>query len=1055
MIVAYAGRNTARHSFDAARLTLFPSRVVLSVTPGNVRLTSGSPLTIEARLVGNTTPLIAQLLQADGNAREWNRTDMQTDASGRFHVGLDAVASSFRYRVAAGAVTSPIYEVTVSRAPRVARIDVEYRYPPELGIQPRTEEDSGDIYAPAGTDVHVRVLTDIPAVNGQMALADGKAIPLSLDSPTELSASLKIVSDNSYRVALADREGLKSAGDTEYFIRTLADRPPDVHIVKPARDRTVTSLEEVDIQARAEDDYGIDRLDLIYSVRGGPEKAIPLSVPRSATSVEAAHTLYLEDLDVKPGDFVSYYVKARDRTRGTRPNETRSDIFFLEVKPFEQDFVLAHNQSSGAGTKSLDDLVAAQKDVVVATWKLDRRAEAASGVKSEPDIRAVGRAETELKARVEETASSFRNSAMRDPRRPGRSEAPPAGQTLPEEDAMTAAVAAMGKAVASLDALKTSDALPPELQALDALLKAQGVVRKREVGNQQASSGATASNRTNVDMSSLFDKELQRQQQTNYEAPSIDPQRDQPNSTLDKIRDLARRQDELNRQQQELAQQRDRMSPEELKRDLEKLTREQSDLRQRAEDLARQMNEQRRSGQDQSGQQSASQQSASQQGQSQSPNGTQNGAGQPSQSGQAGGAGQRRESGQQTSGQQASSGRQGQGTGGGEQQMRDISEEMRNAASELRRQDPAQASARGARALERLQSLERQMQTATPDEGRRAVGELQLEARQLAESERQGASTLGKLGQGDAAKDALRRLAGEQERLADRARRMEDALKQIASGAQGAGSGKDTQADRQRAAADAARDLERQRLAERMQEAAEQLRSASGGDSARTDPGKAKEQAAKAASTEQNVAQSFERIADALGAAQGSGDDSSGKLADQRRRAQGLQQEIDRLTGELEKLSQQAQSSSGQSARKSPGDTGQQGRGRAGGGEGGVAQLREQYAEQLQKTRELMNELQHDDPTFAQGGAGFTFEGQGMTLSAPGTEAFKQDFAKWQQLRQQATQALDRAQTALSKKLQAKEARDRLAAGADERPPAGYESQVDSYFKALAKKKQE
>ena len=37
------------------------------------------------------------------------------------------------------------------------------------------------------------------------------------------------------------------------------------------------------------------------------------------------------------------------------------------------------------------------------------------------------------------------------------------------------------------------------------------------------------------------------------------------------------------------------------------------------------------------------------------------------------------------------------------------------------------------------------------------------------------------------------------------------------------------------------------------------------------------------------------------------------------------------------------------------------------------------------------------------GGSGFTFEGQGMTLSAPGTEAFKQDFARWEQLRQQAS----------------------------------------------------
>ena len=76
-----------------------------------------------------------------------------------------------------------------------------------------------------------------------------------------------------------------------------------------------------------------------------------------------------------------------------------------------------------------------------------------------------------------------------------------------------------------------------------------------------------------------------------------------------------------------------------------------------------------------------------------------------------------------------------------------------------------------------------------------------------------------------------------------------------------------------------------------------------------------------------------------------------------------------------------------------------------------------------------------------------------MTLSSPGTEAFKQDFARWQQLRQQATQALEHAETVLSRKLQEKEARDRLSAGVDDKPPASYQAEVDSYFKALAGKK--
>ena len=66
-------------------------------------------------------------------------------------------------------------------------------------------------------------------------------------------------------------------------------------------------------------------------------------------NLEFFQLLYLEDLDVQPGDFVSYYVRARDLTRGTRPNEARSDIFFLEVKPYEQEFALAQSQGNMPG----------------------------------------------------------------------------------------------------------------------------------------------------------------------------------------------------------------------------------------------------------------------------------------------------------------------------------------------------------------------------------------------------------------------------------------------------------------------------------------------------------------------------------------------------------------------------------------------------------------------------------------------------------------------------------------------------------------------------------
>ncbi len=414
--------------------------------------------------------------------------------------------------------------------------------------------------------------------------------------------------------------------------------------------------------------------------------------------------------------------------------------------------------------------------------------------------------------------------------------------------------------------------------------------------------------------------------------------------------------------------------------------------------------------------------------------------------------------------------------------MRAVSEEMRNAASDLRRQDARQASERGAKAVERLQELERQLRTAGPDDRRRALGEMQLEARQLAEAERQLAGEVNRGLQGSRGSqssqssqgsqgsrgsrgapdsDTLRRLAGEQERLVDRARRVQDGLDRQAAamaGVPATGDDRDNK-DLQRAIGAAAGDLNRERLADRMKQSAEQLRAAASQADAdgRDSPDRrrqAQDQAVKAAAAQEAVARDLESLADKLGSVQTPRGAAARRLADERARAQDLRDELNRLTSELDKL-QQRGSSAGRSDQKSAADAEASGRGQAGSGGSGadVARLRQEYVEKLRETRELLDQIRRDDPSFSQGGPGLTLEGQGMTLSAPGTEAFKQDFTKWEQLRQQATQLLNQAETSLSKQLQIANARDRLAAGAGDRAPAEYQQQVDEYFKALATQK--
>ena len=946
----------AGQAVRAAGIYLFPERLGLDVRPGDAKVIEGQSFRVVAR-VSSGVPVEPLLRLTVGS--EWRDLPMEPSAEG-FTTTVERVDRDFHYVVTAAGATSTEYAVTVLHPPRVDRIDLHYEYPAAFGMKPRDEEDGGDVYGPAGTRVRITVHPTKPVRAARLALTSGKAIPLTWHPDLKaLQGDMTIVEDGSYRVALADGEGLENPGDTEYFIRTLQDGPPDVRITRPATDRQVTPLEEVSIEAQADDDFGVAALDLVYAVAGGPEKVVPFTRDGSGVAVTGSHMLYLEDLRVKPGDVVSYHARARDVSRGKRATEARSDIFFLEVKPFEEEFVASQSQGAGGGgdEQALEDLIQAQKDVITATWNLDRRSRQA-GSQSPDDIRSVSRAQRDVKSGTERMLAELqRANAIRRRRLPRARGSAAAPDSMAE--AMGRAVTAMASAQERLDGLKTAEALPPEMTSLNELLRAQAEVRRREIQRQGNGTGGPGGNRQQQDMSSLFDRELAREQQTNYETPSRGENRrqdDQSDENADRIQDLARRQDALNRSEEHLSKNRSSMPQEELKRELERLTREQSELRREAEELARSIQQNAQSGRGQGGR---------------------------------GGSGGKD--------QQAS------------RELQQASEDMQRAASELRRDNPQEASARGNQAAERLRELEQRLRGTQPDQRRRALGELELESRQLAEAQRRVASQSGTGGDSPAEReDQARRQASEQQRLAERAERLEQSVRQLAD----AGGDGD---QRERAAVNqAAEEVEKQRLSQRMREAARPQRQ-------RSDRRQEGEQ----------IARGLESLADKLGAAGGEGE-ASQQLSAELSRLRQLREELATLDRQLTEMKNGGGKGRGQ----------QNGRGAQPGGAGQDAGAQQPWNE----ARELLNELRRQDDSLVPPQA----DGFNPGRSAPGTEAWKQDFAKWEELKVQLAAALERSEQTTAERLREQQSRDRLNAGASQSVPESYRRLVDEYYRALA-----
>lgn len=910
---------------QAAMAYAFPGRLTLDVIPGSTKVRGGSALEVRARVGGTEAAVVPVLVIREQETER--EVPMQAAGKG-FAATLEDVQRSFSYQVKAAGAASSAYSVTVMHPPHVERIDVRYEYPRGFGMSPRVEEDGGDVYGPIGTRVQLTVHTDKPIRDAAVMPAGGHPVALTSDGRRPLlTGTMTIGGDGSYRIRLVDSDGLENPGDTEYFIRTIQDSPPDVRMIRPGADRPVTPIEEVTVEARADDDFGIAALDLVFSVRGRAEQVVPFRRGGSGPSVTGEQILFLEDLRVQPGDFVTYYARARDVSRGKRSSEARSDIFFLEVKPFDEEFVAADGNGAGGGAggedSSLEALIAGQKDVITATWRLDRRRRD-SGRQSADDVRAVGRAQGELRRRAT-----------------GMAGAP-----------LAKAVEAMTSAHEQLDALRTSEALPHEMTALNELLRAQAEIRRRRVQRQEANNntGGGGSNRQTEDLSSLFDRELAKQQ-TNYETPNSTETREQKpqngDDALEQIRELARRQEALNREQERLAGAEGR-DEQERRRQLDRLTREQSELRQQAEALAQQL----------------------QRGQS--------------------------------AGERGAAGRA----------LQEAARDMQRAASGLRRQDEEQATAGGRGALDRLRAGERRLGGSQPDDRRRVQGELEMEARQLADAQRRLARDARQQpSSGTAAADAARRRAGEQERLADRMQRLEQSATQLGGGA-----------------GDAARELERQRLSERMRKAARAADS-------------------RAAAEAEDIARALDRIGDRLGGA--ADDPVARQSAEQLARARALREQLDAVDRQLSQLNRDGRG--GNTGRQSGRGDRQAGRGgqRSGGpsgprsGTGG----RDATDGAWDQARKLLDDARRQQEM---GLNRRDIEGFNPGLSAPGTEAWKQDFAKWEELKVQLAAALEQLETSAAARLRQRQDRDRLHAGRSQAVPEAYRDLVDRYYRALA-----
>ena len=644
--------------FEAAEIVMQgepPPVIEILIEPGDMELQRGDGLTVAARVSGAAPEAVTLRLQDDNV--NWRDVAMRRDGGGSdgaaFSYYIPSLMEDTTYYVTfdqGDTQNSRQYRISVFDLPRVEQIDVAFDYPEYTGMEDLLEEDGGDLIAPVGSAVEITVgfnkavaearLEFDPAAEG----ADMPDLPLNIDGNTG-AASFTLSQDGVYRVRAVDHSGLASSDPLDYYIRAIVDQPPELALRRPGRDQDVMPLEEVILEVDASDDYGLTRFNLHYSVVGQDEAEVDFLPEEQVRSVSGEQLIYLEDLAVEPGDFVSYYLTLADNNGLDGPSEVISDIYFLQVIPTDQEFRRNQGGGGGGGGQGGDSsaLVNIQKDIIAATWKLKNRESRAAPEEFAADAEII--AESQLEATRQARMSIDRLSERLNFSDDSYDQA---------VENLALAIDQMNLAAAELDLLQVTSALQPEQAALQYILKAEANINRTEISMRQGGGGGGAAARQErEDLRELFEMEL-GQLENRYENPNSRGQSARQQEEANQLEELARRQEGLTRAQRNLARRAEQLTEEQKRRELERLMRQQEQLSQEVRQLARQMSR---------GQQSAS----------------------------------------------ASRGQSSQGESGGARQteaLRQAARQMRDAAAA---ESPSIAAARSQKALENLRRQQRQL----------------------------------------------------------------------------------------------------------------------------------------------------------------------------------------------------------------------------------------------------------------------------------------------------------------------------------------------------------
>jgi len=564
------------------------------VSPGDAEIEQGSPVVILGRFEDKVPSSVNLVFTPTGQESQQIPLTRSLDDP-VFGGILQDVRSNLRYHIEYEGRRTREYTISVFQSPELLRTDATITYPSYTKLPEKTIADTRQIAVVEGSKITLRFTLNKPVTTARLSPRSGIALALTTDDkdPNVLTASITASQSERYELHMADAQGRPNKMPPRFTIDVHKNMPAEIKPVFPSRDVAASPLEEINLEAEVSDDYGVTGYGLTYALVGVESRDVRLDLQTPADKPQIKYLLAMEDLKAQPDQLLTYHFWADDIGPDGTPRRTVSDIYFVEVRPFEEIFRESQsfqneqsqqqqNQQGEQQNRPGEQLSQLQKQIITATWNIKQRAERSGGIAEYKD-------DLDVVRQSQSDALEQAHKAM------AESEDPASIKSLrAASDQMATALDHLARSGESASTGELTPALAAEQSAYQELLRLRE--REHQIARSRSNSSQASAN------SAQRQQQLQQleltQREDRYETqrmaqPQQRTERQEDLQALNRLRDLARRQNEMTDRLREaeaaLRQARNEQERQEALRQLKRLRDEQMEALRDVDDLQQRM----------------------------------------------------------------------------------------------------------------------------------------------------------------------------------------------------------------------------------------------------------------------------------------------------------------------------------------------------------------------------------------------------------------------------------------------------------------------------------